>query len=259
MRNYKIFLPLTVFILLFQVKGYSQFGIAHEIAVKAGPASFFTDYGERWNVKNNLNNAGYGIGISHYMNFAYKTDCHYSQAASFFTNHFRIRNELDYFYSKLEHFGPVARKNTIGGQLLRAMHGESEIIEGGIHLEYHPFRIRDFTHSGYMFSPYVSLGGHFVSYKADAYSDLGSLENPKNVFPTFIGGMDFERGSTYSIVGGLGVRYRLGFRHDLLLEARGQYYGSDWIDGLNINAPQNKFNDYIFWLNVGYVYYINFQ
>jgi nicotinate phosphoribosyltransferase len=123
MRNYKIFLPLIFFILLFQVKGYSQFGIAHEIAVKAGPASFFTDYGERWNVKNNLNNAGYGIGISHYMNFAYKTDCHYSQAASFFTNHFRIRNELDYFYSKLEHFGPVLQveANIIEAQIIETI------------------------------------------------------------------------------------------------------------------------------------------
>ena len=78
MLSYKKLLSLIAFLLLFQVKGYSQFGIAHEIAVKAGPASIFTDYGERWNVKNNLNNAGYGIGVSHYINFAYKTDCHYS-------------------------------------------------------------------------------------------------------------------------------------------------------------------------------------
>lgn len=259
MRYCKIFLRFLFFALIFPLKGNAQFGIAHEIGVKAGPASFFTDYGERWNIKNNLSNAGYGIGISHYMNFAYSDKCNYRATESFFSNHFRIRNELDYFYSKLEHYGPVASQKTLGGQLLRAMHGESEIIEGGIHLEYHPFRIRDFTHSGYMFSPYIGLGGHFVSYKADAYSDLGSLENPKNVFPTFVGGMDFNRGSTFSIVGTLGLRYRLGFRHDLLIESRWQYYGNDWIDGLDIHAPQNKYNDYIFWFNVGYVYYINFQ
>ncbi|SHF70035.1 hypothetical protein SAMN05444483_10299 [Salegentibacter echinorum] len=253
----KMFFYILFFFLTLPFYLNAQFGIAHEIGIKAGPTSFFTDYGERWNIKNNLNNAGYGIGISHYMNFAYNDKCNYRATSSFFSEHFRLRNEIDYFYSKLEHYGPVAGKKTVGGQLLRAMHGESELIEAGIHLEYHPFRIRDFTHSGYMFSPYIGLGGHFVSYKADAYSDLGPLE--EYLFPTFVGGTKFDRGSTFSVIGTLGLRYRLGFRHDILLESRWQYYGNDWIDGLDIHAPQNKYHDYIFWVNVGYVYYINFQ
>lgn len=253
----KMFFYFFLFFLTIPIYLNAQFGIAHEIGIKAGPVSFLTDYGERWDIKNNLHNIGYGVGISHYMHLAYNDKRHYRSGPSFFRGHFRLRNEIDYFFSKLEHHGPVSRKETIGGQLLRAMQGESELIEVGIHLEYYPFHIRDFTHSAYLFSPYIGLGGHFVSYKANAYSDLGPLE--KYLFPAFIGSTKFERGNTFSIIGTLGLRYRLGFNHDILLESRWHYYGNDWIDGLNIHAPQNKYHDYIFWLNVGYVYYINFQ
>lgn len=138
------------------------------------------------------------------------------------------------------------------------MHGESHLFQIGAHLEYYPFNIRDFRYSGYRISPYISLGAHYVYYNPDAYSDLGDLNNPKNVFPTFIGGMDFEGGSTWAVIGGVGARYRLGRSSDLVFEGRWQYYNTDWLDGLNIDAPQNKYNDFIFWLNVGYIYHIGF-
>lgn len=239
-------------------KGNAQLSISHEVGVLVGPASFFTDYGERWNIQNNLSNAGLGIGLVHYMNFAFKADCNCYASRKLFSEHFKIRTEIDYFTSKLEHFGPVAAENTQGGQLLRAMHGESHTIEIGAHLEYYPFNIRDFRYSGYRISPYISLGAHYVYYNPNAYSDLGDLTNPKNVFPTFIGGMDFEGGSTWAIAGSLGTRYRMGRSSDLVFEGRWHYYHTDWLDGLNIDAPQNKFKDFIFWLNVGYIYHFGF-
>lgn len=93
-------------------RGYAQLGISHEVGVLVGPASFFTDYGERWNIQNNLSNAGIGIGLVHYMNFAFKANCDCYAAGKLFSEHFKIRTEIDYFTSKLEHFGPVASENT---------------------------------------------------------------------------------------------------------------------------------------------------
>jgi len=237
---------------------YAQFGMSHEIGVLAGPAAFFTDYGERWNVRNNLENGGFGIGLIHYMNFVYSTECDCYNIEGFFNDHFRIRNEIDYLQTKLDHFGPVASKDSDGGERLRAMHGFTEVIEIGTHLEYYPMGIRDFTNFGYMLSPYISLGVHYVRYNPDAYSDLGDLDNPKVYFPAFENGINLEAGNTFSVVGSLGVRYRLGMTSDLLLESRWMYYDSDWLDGLNVQGKQNMFNDFAFWFSLGYVYYLGF-
>ncbi|WP_432264603.1 THC0290_0291 family protein [Autumnicola musiva] len=256
-------MPRTVFFLfIFTILSggntYAQFGLSHEIGVLAGPASFYTDYGERWNLNTNVNNSGLGVGLVHYLNFAFNAECSCYTRNRFFNKHFRIRNEIDYFRTNLEHRGPVASKNTIGGQLLRAMHGFTETIEIGTHLEYHFLNIRDFTNFGYLFSPYVSLGVHFVNFSPFAYSDLGPLEDPSNVFPTFVDGIDLESKSTFAVVGSMGARYKIHRSGDIMIESRWHYYNSDWIDGLNIDAPQNKANDWIFWINVGYIYYLNF-
>ncbi len=259
MSAIKPFLLVFGFFLLFGGKVSAQFGMSHEVGIMAGPANFLTDYGERWNVQNNVRNAGLGVGLLHFVNFAYSNKCDCYAWDSYFASHFRIRNEITYLRSDLEHFGPVANGTGEGARQLQAMHGETELWEAGTLLEFHPLRIRDFTNFGYWFSPYLIAGAHFVTYKPDAYSDLGSLNNPKNVFRTFRdGGIKLHRGTTYSIVGGAGARYRLAWNHDLMFEARFHYYGNDWIDGLNIQEPQNMYNDVVFWVNVGYVYYINF-
>lgn len=258
--NYSRYILIFFVVLLFsQRSGFAQLGISHEVGILAGPTAFFTDYGERWNVRNNLNDAGYGIGLVHYMNFAFKAECNCYATDNFFNDHFKIRTEIDYFYSKLEHSGPVSEKNNKNGRLLRAMHGSSQLLEIGAALEYYPLSIRDFTAFAWRFSPFISLGVHYSYYQPGAYSDLGPIEDPKNLFPTFRnGGVDMESGTTWVIAGSLGARYRLGISNDLHIEGRWHYYDSDWLDGLNIDAPQNKFKDYVFWFNVGYIYYLNY-
>jgi hypothetical protein len=39
-----------------------------------------------------------------------------------------------------------------------------------------------------------------------------------------------------------------------------QYYFSNWVDGLNPNpdiCSENRANDWLVWLNVGYIYYLH--
>jgi len=64
-------------------------------------------------------------------------------------------------------------------------------------------------------------------------------------------------GTTWSLVTSVGVRYKLGVLSDLMLDLRWQLYFDDWIDGLNHQLPSNKFNDWLLWLNFGYIYYLD--
>jgi hypothetical protein len=59
------------------------------------------------------------------------------------------------------------------------------------------------------------------------------------------------------MVTSVGVRYKLTMLSDLMLDLRWQLYFSDWIDGFNHQLSYNKFNDWLLWLNFGYIYYLN--
>lgn len=250
-------LLLLTFLFLFgKETARAQYGIGQEIGVVAGPVAFFGDYGERYSLETNANNIGYGIGLIHYINFAYAADCNYGTINAYINDHFKIRSELDFHKTELHHRGPVAQKSSEGGKQLRGMIGTSQVFEIGAHLEWYPLSIRDYINYAYPVTPFVSLGGSFVTYKPDAYSTLGPLED--NLFPTFQGGLDFERGTTWSVALGFGLRYRLGPSGDLVAIGQWRYYDTDWMDGLNHDQPQNKAKDMIFWLNVGYVYYLDF-
>lgn len=93
------------------------------------------------------------------MNFAYQADCNCYARETYFNDHFKVRSEIDYFTTKLEHFGPVAAKpKSVGGILLRAMHGETQTFEIGTSLEYYPRSIRDYRAFSHLFHPLLALG-----------------------------------------------------------------------------------------------------
>ncbi|MCM8569520.1 glutamate dehydrogenase [Gramella jeungdoensis] len=258
MINTRAILLIGLFLALWSGKASAQLNISHEIGILTGPAGFFTDYGERWNIRNNLENEGFGVGLVHYMNFAFKPECSCRPTKLFFTKHFRIRSEIDYMRSKLDHFGPVAQGGGESGRLLRAMHGSTQLFQGGLALEYHLFGIKEARDFAVLFAPYISLGLHYVYYDPHAYSDLGPLDSPKVLFPTFEDGIFLDSGHTFAIVGSGGMRYRLGRYNDLMVEARAHYYDTDRLDGLEVQGAQNKFNDFVLWITVGYIYYLNF-
>src|SRR5690606_41025417 len=128
MNKYRLIVILMMFFVFSSQRSFAQLGISHEVGVMVGPASIFTDYGERWNVKNNLENAGFGIGLIHYMNFAYRQACHSYVTQNFFSDHFKLRTEMDDFLSVLEHYGPVASFDSPGEHLLRYMLRETQLL-----------------------------------------------------------------------------------------------------------------------------------
>ncbi len=266
MFNFK---QLTVILLLITGTqfGFSQLGFSHEIGVIVGPVEFRSDFGERNTEVTNLGNSGFGIGIVHYINFSYRSDCNCYSTDTYFNDHFKLRSEISYNKTKLNHHGQWVEQDSENGQRLRDHTGEANNFDIGMQLEYFPLSIRSFQAFSYRLAPFISLGVHYTSYNPKAFTDHtdGNIENPNNFWDPWVNNLgpdeDFpitdESGSTFSVVTSIGVRYKLDAVSDLMLDLRWQYYFSDWIDGLNHKLESNKFNDWLIWLNVGYIYYLD--
>ncbi len=257
---------LLVFLLVFIAKQdlQAQFGFSHEIGVIAGPLAFYSDFGQRYDFETNSRNVGVGIGIIHYMNFSYRADCNCYTRDRYFNDHFKLRSELNYHITNLEHLGEFTddQSGVVDNQL-RAMKGKSSVLQLGAQLEYFPLSIRDFAAGQYRIAPFISLGAHYVWYNPKVTSELGPLEiadgtsNPATVPFKYYESFKQDSGSTWAMVGSVGIRYKLTVVSDLMLDSRWTYFGSNWVDGLNPDVPENKSNDWTYWLNVGYIYYLD--
>ncbi|WP_348824542.1 THC0290_0291 family protein [Flavobacterium aestuarii] len=256
---------ICFFIVFFSFPAISaaQTSLAHEIGVFAGPSIIKSDYGQRNDDSSTFKNTGFGVGLVHYINFSSK-----SMSTAYFKEHFKVRSELSFNKTKLHHFGDWAENgNSIGKLQLRAMEGNTSILNLGTQLEYYPLsRIHDFEYSIGGFSPYISVGIQYSFFNSKSSSALGELGTPETTFPKYLipsdghpYGFASENSSTWSVVSGIGVRYKLNKMSDLLMEGRLQYFGSDWVDGLNPDKEiftENKYNDWQAWLTFGYVFYL---
>ncbi|SHL79739.1 THC0290_0291 family protein [Flavobacterium chilense] len=258
---------LTIFA-LFGITTIStaQSNLAQEIGVIFGPVSFQSDYGQRNNFDTNIGNTGFGVGIVHFINFSANNN-----RESFFTEHFKVRSELSFNKTNLEHFGKWVEIEKQKGlvQHLRGMHGSSTLVNLGAQLEFSPFmKIHDFENTIGSFSPYASLGFQVSYYSAKVDSRLGTLGLPATTFPKYLTpsdgrpyGFSNENGVVLSVTAGVGVHYKLTTMSDLMFEVRYQGFSSDWVDGLNPNKDlykENKTNDSQVWFNAGYIYYLEF-
>jgi hypothetical protein len=259
MKN--IFNLIILVLITNSLKVYSQFGLSHEVGVIAGPVFFQSDYGQRHNFETNISNSGIGVGIVHYLGFYYDPECNCQKPFSFFSDHFKVRTELSYNKTNLRHFGEWvdSEKQSVGVQQLRAMRGVTTNVNLGLLLEYYPLSLRDFDGDVGAFAPYASVGAQYVWTNPEATSTLGRLGDPAITFPKYLNAFSNQSESIWSIVASIGTRYKIGEQHDLNLDLRWQYYTSDWVDGLNPSSKiytENIANDWLFWLNVGYIYYI---
>ena len=245
---------------------YAQLGFSHEIGVIAGPVEFRSDFGIRNNEETNLGNTGIGIGIVHYINFSYRADCNCYTTDTFFNDHFKLRSEISWNKTRLDHFGKFVDPSNTGpnADKLRAHSGEANNLDIGMQIEYFPKSIRSFQAFSYKFAPFISSGVHYTSFNPKGSTTYGDQDifNPDNIYsfwwdPGDVYPINLNSGSTWSIVTSIGVRYKLTVLSDLMLDMRWQYYGSDWIDGFNHKLRFNKYNDWLLWLNFGYIYYLD--
>jgi len=98
---------LASFLIVFSsfLQGNAQLGFSHEIGAIIGPVEFRSDYGSRFDEDTNLGNSGIGIGIIHYISFAYSADCNCYTTDTYFNDHFKLRSEISWNYTRLDHHG----------------------------------------------------------------------------------------------------------------------------------------------------------
>lgn len=260
--KFKIFF-CTYLLFVFSNEANAQFGFSSEIGFFVGSVGFQSDYGEGSDIASDIN-SGFGIGVVHFVNFAVD-DRGYFNNSTYFSDRFKLRTELSYSKSDFKYAGRWIEGNpSLAKQQLAAMNGNTTLSNFSMQLEFFPRSIRDFTENVGSLGPYICFGAQYSFYTTEAKSSLGIPGTAQTTFPKYLTptddrpfGFSSESKSVFSIVSGIGLRYKIAESSDLMLELRGQYYFSDWVDGLKPNPDvykENKTNDYLLWLSVGYVY-----
>lgn len=252
---------LLIFLLGIHSSIKAQFGFSHEIGAFVGGVALQSDFGVKNDFNTNVGNTGFAVGFVHYLDFSFDAKSRTYNQVDFFNSHFKLRTELSYNSTKLNHFGEFVNKESIYGEQLRAMKGHSKVFDIGMQLEYYPFGTRAFSVSDGSFAPYIGFGAHYSSFDNNVYSELGPLGTPLTTYPRYLpNGYSSKGGSTWSTVTTIGTRYKISPLSDLFVELRWQYYFSDWVDGLRKDPEiwkENKSNDWNVWFNFGYIYYIS--
>ncbi len=262
MLKIKLFTYIALLVLASQ-SVFAQLGFSHEVGLISGPVAFQSDFGQRKNINTNKGNTGFGIGLVHYINFSYRSDCNCYTTDTYFNDHFKLRSELSYNKTKLDHFGEWVKdsRTSTDADKLRAHSGEANNFDIGMQLEYFPLSIRAFQAFGHKVAPFLSFGAHFTSFNPKASTSYGDrrITNTDNFYSLWQpGSIDPTSGTTWSVVSSIGARYKLTIVSDFMIDLRWQYYiSSDYVDGLNHQLPSNIANDWLVWFNFGYIYYLN--
>lgn len=244
--------PLLLFLLLGVVSVNAQFSNTYrEAGIMTGPVFFKSDYGERGDFENFAKNNGFSIGGFYYLSRLEDYNSLFEKL--------KIKLEASYSKSELQHYGKWVdpSRHGITAKQLRAMYGSTEILSAGFQVEFYPLDTDDY-YRGHLCSPYIGFGPQICYYTSTAKSTLGPLGTPISTPAKYMNG--FRNGSytTGSLTGSLGTRFKLSYYHAIIGEVRAQYFFSNWVDGLNPDPniyTENKANDWLVGLNVGYVYY----
>lgn len=229
----------------------AQYGRTYqEIGVMGGPAFFQGDFGERGAFENTVQNVGFSGSLVYFLSL--------NVNRSSFAENFKVRFDVTVMTVNLQHFGKFADSKSEIGRQLSAMRSDVRVGSLGTQIEFYPWKTDDY--SGATWSPYIATGAQINSFAADAYSLQGNIANSNVVPEKYVEGFKTSSGTVFSATGSAGIRYKLMDYNYLILEGQIKYYFSDWIDGMNPDRrtyQENKANDYLGTINVGYVYYFN--
>jgi hypothetical protein len=247
-------------LLLSVITSNAQIGNSFDLGVSFGALSMQSDYGERGEINSSLTgNIGYTTSLVLYKNFYDRTNKWYSRS-DWIQDHLKVRAEINYFKTNLNHFGRYIEGNSNGSILLRAMHGTATVVNLGAGVEYHFLNLTDFNSRtrSTPFSPFFVLGGMYGVSKATIISDMGDIASQPSLLieayrnnSTFTGN-EAVSSSYFS----LGSRARLTQYSELIIETRWQYFFSDKVDGLIPDTPANKYNDWTYSTTLGIVVYL---
>lgn len=240
-------------------KSNAQLDLSHEFGVFTGPITMQTDYGERNHLPSSTATS-FGVAAVHYLSF-YGNNYNWRNGASFFSDHFKLRTELSYYFNNnLEHKGRYAAEGSINpeAEALRAMTGTTKIFNIGTQLEFYFKNLEDYGllfNTADKFAPYASAGVQYnrstATIENDGNGGLNVSALPQKYQPESVRFAD-DPETNFSLTLGVGTRYKMN-NFDLVLDGRWQYFLSDTIDGLDQNDGSSKFNDTLLFFSVGVV------
>ncbi|MFK8059403.1 MAG: hypothetical protein AB8B78_04855 [Polaribacter sp.] len=255
--------PITIiFLIVFILENKAQH-FTHDIGVFVGSTSLQSDYGERGNFASEFNNKGTSYSVAHYLSF-YNRTLRWDPN-NVLHNHLMVKTELHYLgNTQLIHHGYWAKKQSLEGEKLRAMKGTVRMLSVGVSLEYflRPLEQFVYPHSDTRFNPFLTFGIKYSSFTNGLTSDLGDWRNDINVLPqkyTLKNALDVGAGQAFSLQMGLGTRFKISQKLDLVTQFNYQYFFSDKIDGLQAEVFENKNNEWLVDIQFGLVYHLNFS
>ncbi|HFS67662.1 MAG TPA: hypothetical protein ENK67_05560 [Flavobacteriia bacterium] len=244
---------ILILIFLVSVNGISQNKLLHEIGIVAGPVSMQTDFGERHHFPSSVLNIGIGVGLVYYISFDPERT-YWNQRGDYLQNHSKLRFEISYMQDKLIQRGRYIKGNSTQAILLKAVTANPKLFNFGAQYEFSLFSAADQKN----FEPYFSIGGMYSLYQPNLKSALGDVETNPSILPNaYINGIHNEKGKVGSLTLGAGTTYTTDSDLKFIVDFRWQRFISDKVDGLTPLIPANKYNDWLFFLNVGMVFKLN--
>ena len=140
------------------------------------------------------------------------------------------------------------------------MHGSSSVVNLGAVVEYHFNDLTAFgTEYGSKFSPFVGFGAMMNFSKPTFESSLGNYLSDPSILPVKYrsNAIYTDPETVFSVLMSVGTRINVGAKSDIVIDSRWQYFTSNKIDGLDPKVDENKYNDWMYYLSMGYVFYLN--
>ncbi len=236
---------LSTLVSLSFVVGHSQTDTSFEVGINLGVASFQTDYGQRGDMSTLTGNIGFAFGAAAYMNF-FDSSVEWNSKANWASQHLKVKAEISYLKAELEHHLESSDEEIL------AMHGSSSLVNLGGVLEYHFLDLTRFSTNiaENKFSPFVGIGA-MVNFSKPTFET--SLDLPAK----YVGHIYDDPETVFSVLFSFGTRVSVGYKSSIVLDSRWQYFTSDKIDALDSEHFSNKHNDWMYFLSVGYVFFIN--
>lgn len=259
-------IPLTIIALFFTFKSNAQH-LTNGVGVFYGTAFMLGDFEQ----ENNFQNTGSTITISHYLHFFNNNRSWNSNSEVL--NKVAIKTNFNYTSISLINKGEYSNRNNTGGAKLRAMKGNVTMMSFGTNLEYYLNDLGEFLYpynDNASFNPFITLGFRYSMINNEISSDYGAGYNSSSdgaVIPLdvlagkYYSPGAFETGSVgaFAVKLGLGTRYRITPKIDIAVQGGWQIYLNDNVDGIVLDEPANKFNDWTFSMQFGVIYHLNYE
>lgn len=268
-------IPKIFYALIFTSTLLFSQNTSHEIGVLTGTASIQTDYGVRGDFLSETANNSTSLTVAHYMQFSSNNTWNKRKSI---LDHIIVKSELNYLKSAdLEHFikpsGSVVinknegeNKSLTATQILSNMKGNISLINVGLQLEYYLKDITEFFDgsgsSRSRINPFVNFGFNYSIFNNTITSKLGDWHTDITLLPEKYrtpGAVQEGSGGAFAFNTGVGARYKLTKKLDMVAQFKWEVFASDAIDGLQAKVSENKSNETLTNLQFGLIYHLNFS